>query len=252
MKNKLLANISYGLCAVLGFLNFILFAFPYAASYYSYDLGEWGGKQSNSAGISGYEVMKLWDGGFGGVMSALIQIALLILGIAMLAYGIYGLAKAMNFISADIIPENLVSKTYAKYALYAYAALNVLLLVFLIILCVTNSESESELGFTAKGGIRLSAGIFITLVFGVGSVIAEKILPAKLGAADENAPTVTYNCKKCGKKVRKTVKFCPDCGGEVEERVALVKQYECSVCHAPSKAGVKFCTQCGGEITEKV
>ncbi len=219
MKNKIFSNLAYLCCSGLGLMNFILFAFPYAASYYSYDLGQWGGKSSSSVGISGYGVMRLWSGGFGGFMSALVQLTLFLLGLAMLGYGAYCFLKAIGVIKPDILPATLCKKAYAELAVYAYAALNILLLVFLIILCASNSESESDYGFTASAGIRLSAGIFITLIFGVGAAVVQKILPAKLGASENNTPSVSYTCSQCGKKAKKGVKFCPECGGKVEETV---------------------------------
>ncbi len=251
MKNKLLSNLAYCFCAALGLLNFIFLAFPYAASFYSYDLGQWGGKSSGSEGISGYEVMKLWDGGFGGVMSAIVQILLLILGIAMLAYGVYNLLKKLDILAVDVLPEKYCSAVYAKLALYGYAALNVLLLVFLIILCATNTESSSELGYTAKAGIRMGAGVFITLVFAAGAVVGEKLLPAKLKLSEENAPKVSYSCSQCGKGVKKGVKFCPECGAPVVEKVTGGTVYACAECGKKVKAGIKFCPECGGKIEEK-
>lgn len=217
MKNKILSNLSYVFCAGLGLFNFIFLAIPYVASFYSYDYGSYG-KGSNSEGISGYKVMDLWDGGFGGVMSGIVQILLLILGICMLAYGVMGLLKAFGIF--DKMPEKvgkLPTKKYGEFALYAYAGLNVLLLIFLIILCATNSESESEFGYEMSAGIRLSAGIFITLIFGIGSVVAQKLLEKKFPVMDEDMPKVEYICSKCGKKVKKGIKFCPDCGGKIVE-----------------------------------
>ncbi len=99
MMNKLKSNLTYVFCAGLGFFNFILLAIPYMASYYSYDLGEWGGKQSDSSGISGYKVMDLWELKFSGVMSSLIQLFVLLLGIALLAWGVLGLLKAFDILN---------------------------------------------------------------------------------------------------------------------------------------------------------
>lgn len=219
MKNKILSNLSYVFCAGLGLLNFILLAIPYVASFYKYDYGEWGDKGSNSAGISGYKVMSLWEGGFGGVMSSIFQIFILILGIALLAYGVMGLLKAFGLF--EKFPDKLgkfETKKLGEYGLFAYAGLNALLLIFLIILCATNTHSESEMGISGSAGIRMSAGIFITLIFAVGSVVAMKFLQKKFPANADNEPQISYLCENCGKKVKKTVKFCPECGGKVVEK----------------------------------
>lgn len=216
MANKIKNNLIYVFSAGLGLLNFILLAIPYVASFVKYDLGEYGGKYSNSAGISGYKVMSLWDGGFGGVMSSIIQIFILLLGIALLAYGICGLLKSFGVF--DKFPDKLgkfETKKLGEFGLFGYAGLNVLLLIFLIILCATHTESEAGFG---SAGIRMSAGIFITLIFAISAVVALKILQKKFPASASNEPLITYTCAKCGKKARAKDKFCNACGGEVVKK----------------------------------
>ena len=251
MMEKIKSNLAYVGCAVLGLLNFILLAIPYISSYYSYDLGEWGGKQSSSDGISGYKVMDLWEGGFSGVMSSLVQLFVLIGGIALLAWGVLGLLKAFGIF--DKFPDrlgNIESKKLAEFGIFGLAGLNVLLLVFLIILSATNSESYSEYGMEGSAGIRLSAGIFISLVITVGAAVALKILEKKLPASD-SGEIITYACNKCGKKARSSDKFCNACGGEIEKKVVIKEEYACEKCGKRATAKEKFCSACGGEIKVK-
>ena len=251
MMEKIKSNLAYVGCAILGLLNFILLAIPYISSYYSYDLGEWGGKQSSSDGISGYKVMDLWEGGFSGVMSSLIQLFVLIGGIALLAWGVLGLLKAFGIF--DKFPDrlgNIESKKIAEFGIFGLAGLNVLLLVFLIILSATNSESYSEYGYSGSAGIRLSAGIFISLVITVGVAVALKILEKKLPVSD-SGETVTYVCGKCGKKAKAKDKFCNACGGEIEKKVVVKEEYACEKCGKRASAKEKFCSACGGEIKVK-
>ena len=250
MMEKIKSNLAYVGCAILGLLNFILLAIPYISSYYSYDLGEWGGKQSSSDGISGYKVMDLWDGGFSGVMSSLVQLFVLIGGIALLAWGVLGLLKAFGIF--DKFPDrlgNIESKKIAEFGIFGLAGLNVLLLVFLIILSATNSESYSEYGMESSAGIRLSAGIFISLVITVGAAVALKILEKKLPVGESES--VIYACSKCGKKARSTDKFCNACGGEIEKKVVVKEEYACEKCGKRATAKEKFCSACGGEIKVK-
>ena len=251
MMEKIKSNLAYVGCAVLGLLNFILLAIPYISSYYSYDLGEWGGKQSSSDGISGYKVMDLWEGGFSGVMSSLIQLFVLLGGIAILAWGVLGLLKAFGIF--DKFPDrlgNIESKKIAEFGIFGLAGLNVLLLVFLIILSIANTESYSEYGYSGSAGIRLSAGIFISLVITVGAAVALKILEKKLPASN-SGEIITYVCKKCGKKARSTDKFCNACGGEIEKKVEVKAEYACEKCGKRATAKEKFCSECGGEIKVK-
>ena len=251
MFEKIKSNVSYVGCAILGLLNFILLAIPYISSYYSYDLGEWGGKQSDSDGISGYKVMDLWEGGFSGVMSSLIQILALIVGIALLAWGILGLLKVFGIF--DEFPDrlgNMESKKIGEFGIFGLAGLNALLLVFLIILSIAHTESYSEYGMEGSAGIRLSAGIFISLVITVGAAAALKILEKKLPATDSGEVT-TYACNRCGKKARSSDNFCNACGGKIEKKVVVKQEYACDKCGKRVTAKEKFCSDCGGEIKAK-
>ena len=250
MLEKIKSNLTYVVCAILGLFNFILLAIPYLSSYYSYDLGEWGGKQSSSDGISGYKVMDMWEGGFSGVMSSLIQLFVLILGIGLLAWGVLGLLKAL-----DILPQfpdklgSFESKKLGEFGLFGLAGLNVLLLVFLIIFSATNTESYSEYGMEGSAGIRLSAGIFISLVITAGAVVTLKILEKKLPVGESES--VTYACAKCGKKAKANDKFCNACGGEIEKKVVVKEEYACVKCGKKASGKDKFCSECGGEIKVK-
>ncbi len=251
MMEKIKSNLTYVVCAVLGLFNFILLAIPYIASYYSYDFGEWGGKQSDSEGISGYKVMDLWELKFSGVMSSLIQLFVLLVGIALLVWGVLGLLKAFGIF--DKFPDRLgkfESKKIGELGLFGLAGLNVLLLVFLIILSATNSESYSEYGYESSAGIRLSAGIFISLVITVGAAVALKVLEKKLPVS-ANSEIVTYACSKCGKKAKAADKFCSECGGEIEKKVVVKEEYACVKCGKRATAKEKFCSECGGEIKVK-
>ena len=101
-----------------------------------------------------------------------------------------------------------------------------------------------------SAGIRLSAGIFISLVITVGAVVALKILEKKLPATD-SGEIITYVCNKCGKKARSSDKFCNACGGEIEKKVVVKEEYACEKCGKRATAKEKFCSACGGEIKVK-
>ncbi len=251
MLNKLKKNLTYVFCAGLGLLNFILLAFNYLKSFYSYDYGQWGGKRSSSSGISGYKVMDLWEAKFSGVMSSMFQLLILLVGIALLAWGVLGLLKALGIF--DKFPDKVgkfESKKIGELGLFVMAGLNILLLVFLIILSATNTESYNENGMKAEAGIKLGAGIFISLIFTVGAVVALKILEKKFPASDSDE-SVTYVCKKCGKKAKAKDKFCSACGGEIEKKVVVKEEYACVKCGKKATKKDKFCNACGGEIKMK-
>ncbi len=252
MMEKIKNNLTYVACAGLGLLNFIFLAIPYIAFFQSIDLGQWGGVQSDSSGISGYKVMDLWDGGFSGVMSALIQVFILILGIALLAWGVMGLLKAFGIF--EKFPDKIgkfESKKIGEYGLFGFGGLNVLLLIFLIIFTAVNSETfTGDYGVESAGGFKFSAGIFITLVFIIGFIVALKLLEKKF-PANESGQTFTYTCAKCGKKAKATDRFCSACGGEIEKKLFVKKEYVCLKCGKKAKATDKFCSACGGEVILK-
>jgi hypothetical protein len=183
-------NLLWIICAALGLFNFILLAIPYVAVVV--DLGEWGelaGIRSRS-GISGYNLLSAWELGFGGVMSALFQIFVLLAGIALLAIGVAGILKGLN---AFKIPDKLGKfelTRIGKLLLFAYAGLNVLMLIFVIILCATNGGTDMDL---IGANYRISAGIFITLVFAIGALVAYMMLNKKFSvppapATETSAP----------------------------------------------------------------
>ncbi len=257
MMDKIKKNLTYVFCAGLGFLNFIFLAFTYVTAYtksnYNY------GPSNVSEGMNGYKILKIWgnddyyfkNAKFGGVMSSMLQLFILLLGIALLAWGVLGLLKAFGIF--EKFPDKvgkLESKKIGEYGLFGLAGLNVLLLIFLIIFTASNSDKVSEYGITIEGGYKLSAGIFITLIFTVGSVVALIILQKKLPVT-ENGESVTYSCVKCGKKAKAKDNFCSACGGKIEQKVVVKEQYACVKCGKNATAKDKFCNSCGGEIKVK-
>ena len=228
MKKKILGNLGYVLCAALGLLQYILFAFPYVASFTKYDYGDFGGHGSASSAISGYGLMSIRNAGFGGVMCIIFQILVLILGILMLAYGVCGILKAFGMF--EQFPDSLgkiQTKKIGEFALYGYAGLNVLLFIFMIVLCASNTEKIVDGGMYMAAGIRFSVGIFFTLVFSAGAIAALKLVPKKFPASD--GPEVRYVCSRCGKEMRKGYHYCYDCGGEVVEQIVPEEQAEAEV-----------------------
>ncbi len=247
MKNKILANLSYWLCAFLGLFQFILFAIPYLSGF-----EKAAGVRYKYGKLNGYNIMDLWNGGFSGIMSSIFQILILILGIVMLAYGVCGILKSFGIF--EQFPDEfkgISAKKYGEFALYGYVGLNFLLLIFLIILTAVNTYTYEDTwtSTTYKAGICLSAGIFLTLIFSIGAAVALKVLEAKFPVTDEETVKTIYVCAECGKKAKKGANFCAECGGKVEEKT--VASYVCEQCGKSAKKNEKFCSECGGKIVEK-
>ncbi len=174
MKNKILDNLSYLFCACLGLLNFILLAFPYTAI--KINMGPYG---NLSEGISGYRIMELFDANFGGVMSALIQVLILVVGVAMLVWGVLGLLKGFGVFNK--FPDKLGKfdcKKIAEILLYVFAVLLFLLLVFLIVYVASNNADLRQF-YGDEMKLVISAGVFISLVISVGSIVIYKLIQKK-------------------------------------------------------------------------
>ncbi len=246
MMNKMKQYLTHIFGAGIGLLNFILLAIPYVSYGVEYE-SSYMSAYNFSEGVNGYDVSDLWSFGFGGVMSSLTQILIIVLGLTLLAWGIVGLLKAFGLV--EKLPDSLEkieNKKWGAIGLIGVAGLNVLLLVFLIIFVAANSESAQGV----ESGFSLSAGIFVAIVFTVGAFVALKLLEKKFPAS-ENGETITYVCAKCGKKAREKDKFCNICGGEIEKKVIVKEEYACAKCGKNATAKDKFCNVCGGEIKMK-
>ena len=172
--NFIKKNWTYFICVVMGVLNFILFAIPYVAEF-----AKIYGITTFAEGVSGYRVMDMWNLGFGGVMSSMMQIFIFLCGVALLVFGIMGLLKAKG--SCKAFPDTMgkyKSKKLAQYGLIAMTVLNVLLLIFLIIV---TAEYTAKSSYYYKAGIKLSAGIFLSIIFFASASVVAILFDEKLG-----------------------------------------------------------------------
>ncbi len=248
MKNKILSNLSFFFCAALGHLALFFFALPYAVGFYEV---EGFAAESATYPLSGYEVMsEFWDLGFCGVMSALLQILILLTSLTLLVYGVFAVLKV--FLPIRVLDNLYENRKLPVVALIVYAGLQTLLFFFMIILSIVNTETESGLGYKAQTGIRLGAGLILSFLFAIGCSVASIILQNKFSAAaTDNQPKVVYLCSSCGKKAKKGMNFCPDCGAPIEEKFQGLTKYLCASCGREVKEGTNFCSDCGGKIEAK-
>jgi len=161
----------------LGLFKFILWAIPYFKSFVKggeWLVGDW------TVRFSGYKVLRLWGGGFGGAMSALSQLFLLFTFIALIGVGVLGLLNRLNVTKIKEEYGKFTLDKIGTYLLYLYAGLNVLLTIFLIIYAASNSNEF--------GGAGISAGVFITLVFAIGAVVFRIFLQKKYPNGTDDAP----------------------------------------------------------------
>ena len=260
MFEKIKRNLPYAFSALLGFLNFIFLAIPYASVFMSY-----GKEKEIYATVSGYNVIG-WKGksteydlteamnleGFGAVLSSILTVLILVAGIALLAWGVCGLLKAFGVFSQ--FPSKLgklESRKIASIGLIAFAGLQILLLLALILTCSANTQTEKTWMGTVTAGIQLGAGIFVSLIFAGGAVLANFLLEKYVPSCAEGEDAI-YVCSGCGKSAKANDKFCTNCGGAIVKKVIVKRVFACSQCGKPATENDRFCTNCGGMIQEVV
>ena len=98
--------------------------------------------------------------------------------------------------------------------------------------------AQNEGGGLANAGVGLGAGL------GIGGVFADAF---KGGMASNNQQAAAaaqpeeekIPCPSCGKSIKKSAKFCPECGGKT------VQTQKCAKCGTEFRATAKFCPECG-------
>lgn len=93
-------------------------------------------------------------------------------------------------------------------------------------------DAAKNPGGLAGAGVGVGAGL------GIGKMFADNM--SGIGEDDGKAA-----CPHCGAKVKKSAKFCPECGKPMVETV------ECPGCHKQVKKGAKFCPECGASLVAK-
>ena len=167
MKDKILKNLSYIFCTGLGLFTFILFAFPYLKLRLRDGIFTSVGGTAN-----GYNVLAMFDYEFAGVMCSILQILVLLLAVLMLAYGIIGLVFAFVKDKKNPIKIGIItSHTLSQIGMLIYSALNAIILIFLIVVCVDYNQA-----FIGRTGVGLipSAGIYFAMFVPIASYFALK------------------------------------------------------------------------------
>lgn len=90
------------------------------------------------------------------------------------------------------------------------------------------------------GGAMASAGIGLGMGARIGGQFAESFDAATKGESDKTV------CSKCGASMKKTAKFCPECGTPNVGESKIV----CPKCGAAVRKDAKFCPECGSRLSE--
>lgn len=181
-KNKIVGMIDWIFCAGMGLVNFILLAIPYMTLRYM-GLGYTGGASQltyavTKSGVSGYAVLGWTTGGAFGAACAF-QIMALIVGLAMLVFGVLGILGALGYVR---LPEKIGAvrlKQIVRILFVAFIVLNVIELFCLGAVQAKFSDTVTYGNETFKTGYFLSAGVFLTLAVSAGAFVAMIMLSKK-------------------------------------------------------------------------
>lgn len=245
-------NTRWLVCAFLGIFHFVILAMNTIAAFV--DMG----KKSESEGLSGYETLgeaTLDSGLDGGAFLFICQLFVLIAAIAMLIAAAVIIIKEFMGVSIPDAFGPVKLKTVGGIIHLAYAALHILLLISIIVVCIANTESEEFLGETYTMGVRPAFGFILSFILSIGSFVGlyflEKLVPGFKGDGAASAK-VAYACESCGTSAKKGAAFCSKCGGKVVARVtpAATATHYCSKCGATAAEGAAFCSKCGGAVVK--
>jgi membrane protease subunit (stomatin/prohibitin family) len=119
--------------------------------------------------------------------------------------------------------------------------------------------AESMPDAAKQPGGAAGTGMGLGMGFGMGQVMANAFgggqQQGQQGGQQQQgggggATTQTVPCPKCGTPNQAGVKFCNNCGAQVQaqQQAATV---ECPNCHAQVQGGAKFCNNCGQSMEPK-
>ena len=76
-------------------------------------------------------------------------------------------------------------------------------------------------------------------------VLASLLGVCACGAVQDSHANETKSCSTCGKVFEGDLKYCPDCGQELDQ--VLI----CPSCEYANSANVKFCAECGADLRQQ-
>lgn len=150
---------------------------------------------------------------------------------------------------------------------YVYGGAGILLTIINLIMVAVFNSSFATIIYDYFSMDKLFAATFtsfLPLIFGICVILLQIFSPQLCGLLGQKmnmGGTVTYrptsmatsvspaqtmvSCPACGAQVNSQSKFCPVCGGSVQDVAA--KQLFCPGCHAPISADTMFCPSCGSK-----
>jgi len=198
-----------------------------------------------------------------------------ITGFGMISYSVFGVLFYIMPIIIIAIPFVKALKEYEKYL---YLILPIWSIVAMFITCSILKPAQVEVTLVDNSlKIPKLIGFWIALLCNVLilviTILKKKgVMSASSNETNNNLKNINVKnisnvareigasiqssafveCKKCGNKIQRGKKFCPNCGEKIVVEQKIVKKYQCSQCGRKASANEKFCSECGAPIKEYV
>lgn len=227
-------------CAT-GLFSFIFLALNFFTGYSTWlDVSV---KYANGYSFVGDDFLSLAPNGqWAKVIAFIFVVLVMIISVALIAIGVIKLLEVVGVQVSILDPYEAIITKCNYYGLIAYLSSCGAIFLFMFIFGMSNGD-DSSYYLPGVGCVLLL--IFAAIEF-VGYILVDKFV--------ENAvagPKVVHVCTACGAKAAPGTKFCPACGGAVEEKVQYPVVYVCSGCGERAKSGDKFCASCGAAVVKK-
>lgn len=161
--------VSHVLAIFIGAFTFISFSFNSLTTFVK--VGKEYILKDSQAKIKGYELMKLWDTEFAGVMTSLFQVLILVAAVLLIIYGVIGFLKEYDVFKCECADKYINGK-YSVMGLMIYTGLNVLMIVFVLIYCGQNKITYGE----TVAGVKACFSLYLPLILSVASVAVAILL----------------------------------------------------------------------------
>lgn len=179
----------------------------------------------------------------------------------------YGITLISFFINDINVPEEDEGVKKLKSALAKRAEMDIVGYNYLQERSFDTLEGAAKNSSNGITNSIMGAGVGMAMGIGLGNTFNESFTSNMMTTEDSNLKKQEYiNCKKCGKKILKGIKFCPECGefqykkcsrcGAIQENenakfcsecgAPLIKH--CSKCNAILTSKAKFCPECGAKV----
>ena len=154
----------------------------------------------------------------------------------------YGIRIVSFFVNDISTPENDPAVQQLKAALAKRAEMDIL--GYNYQQQRTFDTLETAAGNQGAAGNVMGAGIGMGMGFGMGGAMGEAMskMEPVMSTKEETA-----ECPACKSKVGASLKFCPECGHNMQNK-AEKSVAKCAGCGAELVQGAKFCPECGRKI----